>query len=88
MQPLMDGSSIRADEAYVTESMMDPAAKIVRGFAPVMPSYQGLLQPADTAAIVEFIKSLRNPNTPHVTTPPPAGPIPGVTAAPAPGDHR
>ena len=55
-----DGESLRADEAYLTESMMDPNARIARGFAPVMPSFQGQLSVEETAAIVEFIKSLAN----------------------------
>jgi cytochrome c oxidase subunit 2 len=56
---LADGTSVIVDEAYLTESMMDPRARIVKGFQPVMPTYHGRLQPAETAAIVEFIKSLR-----------------------------
>ena len=40
--------------------MMDPRAKIVKGFKPVMPTYQGRLAAPDAAALVEFIKSLRN----------------------------
>jgi cytochrome c oxidase subunit II len=38
---------------------MDPAAKLHRGFPPVMPSYLGRIRPPETAAIIEFIKSLR-----------------------------
>jgi cytochrome c oxidase subunit 2 len=57
--PLAGGATIVADEAYLTESMMDPLAKIHRGFQAVMPSYQGQLLPGETAAIVELIKSLR-----------------------------
>ena len=37
---LEDGTVIVADEAYITESMMDPKAKVHRGFLPVMPSFQ------------------------------------------------
>jgi cytochrome c oxidase subunit 2 len=76
--PLTNGQTVIADEAYLTESMMDPLAKIHAGFAPVMPSYHGLLSPAETAAIVELIKSLRD--VPGRTTPPsdrPAGPAAG-----------
>jgi cytochrome c oxidase subunit 2 len=58
--PLTDGRVVIADGRYITESMMDPLAKIHRGEDPVMPSYQGLLEPADVAAIVEFIRSLRH----------------------------
>ena len=43
--PLADGGEIAVDEAYITESMMDPAAKIHRGFQAVMPSYLGRIRP-------------------------------------------
>jgi cytochrome c oxidase subunit 2 len=55
---LSDGSHRVADDAYLTESMMDPNAYLVRGFQPLMPSYLGLLQGPDAAAIVEYIRSL------------------------------
>jgi cytochrome c oxidase subunit 2 len=49
-----------ADEAYLTKSMMEPAADVVAGYREVMPSYQGVLTAADTAALVELIRSLRD----------------------------
>lgn len=55
---LTDGTSIRADAQYLTESMMDPRAKVVAGFGAVMPSYQGILGAPEVAALVELIKSL------------------------------
>jgi cytochrome c oxidase subunit 2 len=57
--PLADGSEVVADGAYLTESIMDPMAKIHLGFQPVMPSYLGKLGAGDVGAIVELIKSLR-----------------------------
>jgi cytochrome c oxidase subunit 2 len=57
--PLEGGGEARVEEAYITESMMDPAVKIHRGFQPVMPSYQGRISAPETAAIIEFIRSLR-----------------------------
>jgi len=57
---LVGGDQVIADEAYITESMMDPKAKIHAGFEPVMPSYQGRLRPPEVAAILEFMGSLRN----------------------------
>jgi cytochrome c oxidase subunit II len=57
--PLASGDTIVADEAYLTESMMDPYTKMVKGYAQVMPSYRGKLSAPETAALVEFIKSLR-----------------------------
>lgn len=58
-EALQGGGTVVADEAYLTESMMDPLAKVVAGFAPVMPSYHGRLSAAETGAILEYIKSLR-----------------------------
>jgi len=59
MVPLEGGGEVVADVAYLTESIMDPLAKLHRGYPPVMPSYLGKLGAGDVAAIVEFIKSLR-----------------------------
>lgn len=59
---LGNGTQVVADEAYLTESMMDPLAKIVAGFAPVMPTYRGRITPIEVAAILELIKSLRVPD--------------------------
>lgn len=56
---LEGGQKIHVDEAYITQSMMDPGAHIVTGFGNVMPSYQGKLHGAESAAIVEYIKTLR-----------------------------
>lgn len=58
--PLADGQALIADEAYLTESMMDPLARIHRGYEPVMPSYRGLLTAAEIGALVEYIRSLRD----------------------------
>lgn len=58
-RPLREGGSVLADETYLTRSMMDPLHDVVAGYATVMPTYQGLLQPGEAGAIVEYIKSLR-----------------------------
>ncbi len=56
---LATGGTVLADEAYLPRSMMDPTADIVAGYAPVMPSFQGLLTPPEVASLVELIQSLR-----------------------------
>nr|WP_235216869.1 cytochrome c oxidase subunit II [Archangium violaceum] len=56
---LTTGETVVADEAYLTESMMKPGARLVEGFEPVMPSYLGELEAAEVAALVEYIKTLR-----------------------------
>ena len=59
-EKMQDGSTVDAEEGYLTESMMDPAARVVEGFQPVMPSYQGRLAGPEVAALVEYIKSLQS----------------------------
>ncbi len=57
---LADGKSVTADEAYLTESILSPNAKIVAGFgADVMPqTYHQLLKDDEVKAIVAYIRSL------------------------------
>lgn len=55
-----DGSSSVADENYLRESILNPNAKVVKGFAKgVMPSYQGQLSETELSAIIEYIKELK-----------------------------
>jgi cytochrome c oxidase subunit II len=63
---LATGETIVADEGYLTESMMEPYTKMVKGYAQVMPSYRGKLTPPETAALVEYIKSLRSDAPEHL----------------------
>jgi cytochrome c oxidase subunit 2 len=58
---LADGSRVVADDAYLTESMMDPNVKLVGGCRALMPSYLGVVNGPDAAAIVEYIRSLAGP---------------------------
>ncbi len=53
-----DGSSATVDDAYITESILDPNAKVVEGFQPLMPSFEGRVTDADIQAIIAYIKSL------------------------------
>ena len=53
-----DGTSAIADEVYLKESILYPQKKIVKGYQPVMPSYQGLLVDKEIEAIIEYIKEL------------------------------
>jgi cytochrome c oxidase subunit 2 len=71
---LATGERIRADEAYLTESMMDPERRIRAGFAAIMPSYRGLIEGGDIAALVAYIRSL--PPHPEPGSPLPVGALP------------
>jgi cytochrome c oxidase subunit II len=61
-EALDNGRNIRVDEAWITQSMMDPGAHLVAGYPNVMPTFQGKLTGPQTAAIVEYIKTLRVPD--------------------------
>ena len=55
---LEDGRTVMADENYIRESILDPGAKIVKGFKPVMPTFQGQVSDEQLSALVAYIKSL------------------------------
>jgi len=60
---LEDGRTVIADENYVRESILNPTAKIVSGFKPVMPTFQGLVSDEQLNALVAYVKSLAQPAT-------------------------
>ena len=56
---LADGSTVTADDSYIRESLLQPNAKIVAGFQPVMPTFQGQLTEEQIVALTAYIKSLQ-----------------------------
>jgi cytochrome c oxidase subunit 2 len=55
---LSDGTTVNADEAYLTESIVDPSAKVVRGFqAGIMPKFS--LTAPQVSAIVAYLETLK-----------------------------
>ncbi len=57
-EAMANSAPVTIDENYIRESILNPTAKVVEGFQPVMPSYQGLLKDREIDAIIEYIKSL------------------------------
>ena len=55
---LEDGRTVTADENYVRECILDPGAKRVKGFQPIMPTFQGLVSEEQVNALVAYIKSI------------------------------
>ena len=53
------GEKLVADENYIRESILEPQAKIVAGFDPVMPTYQGLMKDREIDAIIAYLKTLK-----------------------------
>lgn len=56
---LADGSSVTVDENYIRESILDPTKKVVAGFQPVMPTFQGKLKDPEILAIIEYLKTVK-----------------------------
>lgn len=47
-----------ADDTYLHESIVEPAAKIVEGYGPIMPSFRGQLSEEQIFDLIEYIKSV------------------------------
>jgi cytochrome c oxidase subunit 2 len=75
---LANGNTVTADASYVRESILIPTAKIVAGYQPLMPTFQGQVTEEQLLALTEYIKGL-----PAVQTAPGAAP-PATPSAPAP----
>lgn len=58
---LADGAKVKADDAYLIESVRNPDAKIAEGYPPhVMPTYDSkLISDDDLKAIVAYLRSLK-----------------------------
>jgi cytochrome c oxidase subunit II len=55
---LEDGRTVTADENYVRQCILDPGARRVKGFQPIMPTFQGLVSEEQVNALVAYIKSI------------------------------
>lgn len=59
-EQLANGSIVNVDETYVRESILTPQLKVVAGFQPVMPTFQGLVNEEGVMALIEYVKSLQS----------------------------
>ena len=55
---MADGTTVKADEGYIRESILRPEAKVVAGYQPSMPTFQGLVTEEQVLDLVEYVKSL------------------------------
>ncbi len=58
-EKLSDGQQVLVDENYIRESILKPTAKVVAGYQPVMPPFEGVLKDWQISALIEYIKSLK-----------------------------
>lgn len=65
MVNLQGGDKVKADEAYLRESILYPEAKIVEGYTPIMPTFKGLVTEDGLVKLIEYVKSIGpKPGTP------------------------
>lgn len=55
---LSDNRVVIADDSYIRESILQPNAKIVNGFQPIMPTFQGVISEEGLIQITEYIKHM------------------------------
>ncbi|HZJ43276.1 MAG TPA: cytochrome c oxidase subunit II [Pyrinomonadaceae bacterium] len=79
--PLVGGQEVVADEAYIRESILNPQAKLVEGFGPIMPTFQGQVSEDQLLQLLAFIKSLPGGSSQPQGT---ASPAASGSAAPRP----
>ena len=58
---LDDGRTVTADENYIRESILNPGAKVVAGFRPIMPTFQGIVNEEQLLSLVAYVKSISQP---------------------------
>ncbi len=83
-QKLANGRNVKVNEDYISESILNPQAKVAEGFQPIMPTFKGQVSEEQINHIVAYIKSLSS--NPTATTSSPntkTAATPAVTVKPA-----
>ena len=55
---LTDGRIVTADEDYLRESIVNPAAKVVFGWQPIMPTFKGRVSEDEIMQLIAYIQSI------------------------------
>jgi cytochrome c oxidase subunit II len=58
-ETLNNGTTVVVNNDYLQESMLQPAAKVVKGYEPIMPTFQGLLRNHEIKGLQAYIESLK-----------------------------
>ena len=80
---LTGGTTVTVDDAYIRESILNPTAKVVNGFQPIMPTFQGLVTEEQVLQLIAYVKSLSAGG--ERTQPATQTPAGSATTTPAPG---
>jgi len=55
---LQGGATVVMDESYIRESIVNPQAKVVQGYQPIMPTFQGLVTEEQLLQLIAYVRSL------------------------------
>jgi cytochrome c oxidase subunit 2 len=55
---LANGQTVKADDEYIRNSILNPQSQIVEGYQPIMPTYKGQVTEEQLVSLVAYIKSL------------------------------
>lgn len=55
---LVGGGTVKADEQYIRNSILNPSAQVVEGYQPIMPTFKGQVTEEQLNSLVAYIKSL------------------------------
>jgi cytochrome c oxidase subunit 2 len=58
---LEGGGSAVVNEAYIRESILNPAVKLVAGYKPIMPTFKGQISEEGVMQLIAYVKSLKAP---------------------------
>jgi cytochrome c oxidase subunit 2 len=73
--PLKGGGTVIADANYIRESILFPPRKVVEGYEPIMPTFQGQVNEDEVLQLIAYIQSLGRGDLPlpNNANPPPVG---------------
>jgi cytochrome c oxidase subunit 2 len=67
-EQLVSGEVVVVDDTYIRESILTPQMKLVAGYGPVMPTFQGQVNEQGLMSLIEYIKSLPSTGQPSTAT--------------------
>ncbi|ACS60710.1 cytochrome c oxidase, subunit II (plasmid) [Rhizobium leguminosarum bv. trifolii WSM1325] len=56
--PLSDGTTVKADDQYIRDSILLPQKQLAAGYPPIMPTFQNILSEEEVLKLVAYIKSI------------------------------
>ena len=59
--PVEGGRTVRVDDVYLRDSILEPGKEIAAGYQPLMPSFKGVIPESDLIELIAYIKSLTPP---------------------------